>query len=177
MLAKEGLLLGKHHQFITIWPFPQPCSLVVFTNTCLSLGSLTFLNVAHDPLPFFRPFIPTITPRNSTFSFLRKSGISISSNHSSHACVISSRIGIFSSTKEYTPDASVTGTLQHLLHMTPCPPYSTVWWRSCGGDFLWVFEKELSHLLFLPLCEETRCPNFWIFNAQESIWGAPFLTL
>ena len=90
----------------------------------------------------------------------------------SHTYVISSRVSVFSLAKEHTPDASTSGTPQHLLHVAPCPPRSTMWWRSYDGDFLWGFERELSYLLFpvlYKLLKDSGCSTFWIFNSQESI--------
>ena len=110
-LAEEVLLLRQRHLFIMISPFPQPSTLLAFPTTHLSSGFMTSSSAAHSPISLFRPLILTITSRNSTLSSLEKSRILISGNHISHACVISSRVGVFSLAKDHAPNASTTGIL------------------------------------------------------------------
>ena len=109
-LAEELLLLRQCRLFIMISPFPQPRTLLACLTTHLSLSFMTSSSPAHGPISLFRPFILTIAPQNSTLSFLEKSGISISGNHISHACIISSRVGVFSPTNERAPNTSTSGT-------------------------------------------------------------------
>ena len=81
----------------------------------------------YGPIFSFRPFIPTITPPNPTLSILKeKWEFNFTQAYFPHTYVISSRVGVFSPAKEHAPDASTSGTPQHLLRTAPCPPRSTM---------------------------------------------------
>ena len=150
--------------------------LSAFVCTCLSSSYLMSSGATHGPISLSGPFIPTLAPQNFALSLFGKSGISILGSRTFHTYVISSRVGVFSPAKEYAPDASAFGTPQHLLCTIPYLPRSMVWWRSYGGDFFYGdlssnFPAYFSHP-YIRLLEESECPTFWIFNSQESVWGA-----
>ena len=172
-LAEEVFLLGLHSQLLMTRLLPQTINLYASISINLSSDYLMSSNTSHGPLPIYGPFIPTIAPRNFTLLLLgKKRGFQSSNNYPSHFYVIFFCAGVFSTTKKHAPDASASRTLQHLFYMALCPPRSMVWWKSCGGEILWGFGQELSHLLCSPLyilLEDSGCSTFCIFNSQELV--------
>ena len=71
-LAEEAFLLRQRLMLIVTRLLPQPINLYAFASIYLSSGYLTSSGMAHSPILISRPFIPTITPRNSTFSLLKE---------------------------------------------------------------------------------------------------------
>ena len=132
MLAEEGWLLGQRHLFIMTIPLPWPNNLHTFTKTYLSSGSLTSLCVAHGPISLSRPFIPTIAPRNSTFSLLREKYIFLTCRR------------LFTC-NEHAPDASAFRTPQHLLHFIrhPVPTFYGVIKILRWGFFIGIRARTL----------------------------------
>ena len=151
LLAEEGWLLGQRHLFIMTIPLPWPNNLLTFTKTYLSSGSLTSLCVAHSPISLSRPFIPTIAPRNSTFSLLREKYIFLTCRR------------LFTC-NEHAPDASAFRTPQHLLHFIRHPVPHVLWCEK--NPTLGIFHRDSSensptYFSFLyKLLEESRCPTF-----------------
>ena len=64
LFSEEVYLLEQHHLLIVTNSRPQLDNLLVFTNTCLSSGSLVSLGTAHSPIPLSEPFIPTLFIHN-----------------------------------------------------------------------------------------------------------------
>ena len=167
-LAEEVLLLGQHFQFLMTKLLPRTINLHAFISIYLSLDYLMSSGTAHGLIPVFRPFIPTIAPRNSFFFPWEKGGFQFLGNYPFHSYVISFCAGVFSTAKRHTPDASASGTLPHLFHSALYPLRSMVWWRSYDGEILWGFGMELSRLLFPSLyilLEDSSCSTFYIFNS------------
>ena len=101
--------------------------LFAFICTGLSSSYLMSSGATYGPIFSFRPFIPTITPPNPTLSILKeKWEFNFTQAYFPHTYVISSRVGVFSPAKEHAPDASTSGTPQHLLRTAPYPPRSTM---------------------------------------------------
>ena len=173
-LAKEVLLLGQHFQILMTRLLPQTINLYASISIYLSSNYLISSSTAYDPIPIFRPFIPTIAPRNSTLLLLekKKGGFQFSGNYLSHSYVISFYASIFSTAKRHAPNSLASGMLHHLFLTRPCLPRSTVWWRSYSGKILLGFGRKLSRLLFPSLyilLEDSSYSTFFIFNSQEPV--------
>ena len=173
-LAEEVLLLKQHFQFLMTKLLPQTINL--YASISIYLSSNYSSGVAHSPIPISSPFIPTITPRNSTLLLLRKKkgGFRFSNNYPSHSYVISFCAGVFQMQR---------GTLLTLRHLGCFIIYFlrrlVPHVLRCDGDptvenFTGI-GQELSRLLFPSLyilLEDSSCSTFCIFNSQEPIRGA-----
>ena len=130
--------------------------------------------------PWLNTHTSALHPYNSPskfhfFASREKVGFQFPGNCPPHSYVISFCAGVFSTAERHTPDTLASGMLQHLFHLVPCPLCPVVWWRSCDGEILWGFGRELSRLIFPSLyilLKDFGCSTFCIFNSQELVQGA-----
>ena len=73
-LAKEILLLKQRFQFLITRLLSQPINWYTLVSIYLSSGYLMSLDMAHDPIPIFRPLFLTIASQNPTLLLLKKKG-------------------------------------------------------------------------------------------------------
>ena len=93
-------------------------------------------NKAHGLIYLPRPFIPTITPWNSTLLLPGKKGdFDITAMTLLCSYVIPVCAGVSSTVQKHAFDVSAFGTRLHLFFATPYSLRSMVQWRSNGGRF------------------------------------------